>query len=452
MDMGPSTDARASLEALIAVAAPGPAPADHVLPLLRRLDETDPATLGRLAYHALTGVAPGEGEPPSPTAVAPGFPPFAAEVLMRAICGPEDRRPTTQALLIVLDTVPATSWPAAVAPTQDPAEESAEDPAPALTAEPERSLDPAPAPSRRAESDKEFRSLLNPSRTVPRFDRLDDRLDDPLSGPWEPEPALTTAAAATVEAGPDPETDPEAGPETDPAADPETDPTTGPDHAPEDEPQPVRPAGSGDRNDMHDEFRAFVSPTFAVPRFEPLEGELPAGSARVRRRREGGRPSRRDRRRRAAEAHEPEVAAPEIQEPEIHEPEIHEPETHEPETQEPGTQEPGVAELQEPVSDVPVEEPADEVEEPTEEEPDGDAEPAPVPEGRRGRAPRERQTVAYGTSAGDRKQTLVLVAVILVLILLGAAYAASREGESSGEPASPQGASRSMVQAEPDAE
>lgn len=425
MDMGQPSNERAQLDALISAAAPDPLPAGQALPLLQRTGEKDAAVLGRLAYHALTGVEPGE-DPRPPGEVAPGFPPFAAEVLMRAICGPDHRRPTAQALLIVLDTVPLASWPGADRPFvtlgEDAPESTAEDaveatpeatveatPEVAVEVEPEvepevevdeevEELAPAPAVAATIRHD-EFRSLLTPSRAVPRLDPLNDPLTDPLTDPWNPdtgeiapidltriagvpaEPAVEAGTAATPEVEPVAEPDPEAE-----AAVDEPEPEV---VEPEPESQVVEPEpvddGDGARG-MHDEFRNFVSPSFAVPHFEPLEGKLPAGSDRVRRRR--GRASSQDA--------EPEKA-----------------------------QKPGKA--QKPAK-----------------------KPKPAKESKAPKPPKvraERTPVAHASSDDDRRQTLLLVAVILVLIVLGVVWATQDGGEKTGDGAgSPQGASRSTSQ------
>lgn len=467
MDMGPRTDERAALEAMIEAAAPGPVPAEHALALLRRLEEMDPATLGRLAYHALTGIDPGDGDPEPPSVVAPGFPPFAAEVLMRAICGPDQRRPTTQALLIVLDTVPPASWPAPrvaapeVVPEPESEPEQATEPEPAseLESEPEPDTEPeaaaAAAPPTHASRDEmhdEFRSLLNPTRPVPRFepptDPLSDPLDDPLTAPWEPDAAQTEperlASESSSESAQE-ETDEESGADAgiegplSEAAPSKTEPTDGAD------------SDSG----MHDEFRAFVSPSFAVPRFEPLEGELPVGSERVRRRR-GGRPSRRDRRRRAEETQEPAVEPAVEPETLIEETPAEEPTPEMPEVEEPPVETPEIDQTDQTdeINEINESDESDESAEATDAS-ETPAEPSARRRGRLGRkdrGPRERHTVAHSASDGDRMQTLILVAVILVLIVLGVVYAASRDAESTDDPAAPQGANRSMSQPAPAAE
>lgn len=420
MDMGQPSNERAQLDALISAAAPDPLPAGQALPLLQQSGEKDAAVLGRLAYHALTGVDPGEAPSP-PGEVAPGFPPFAAEVLMRAIVGPDHRRPTAQALLIVLDTVPLASWPGAERPfvTLDGAadEQAAEVVAeaapetPVVDAEPE--VEPevevdeeveelAPEPAVAAIHQDEFRSLLTPSRSVPRFDPL----TDPLTDPWDPEtddlapidlgritgvPAAEPTAAVEVEpevVEVEPEVEPEVVEAAEAEAVVEPDPAPEPEPAAEvevEEPEPAvqveqvedSPAERG----MHDEFRNFVSPSFAVPHFEPLEGTLPAGSDRVRRRRT--RESFRD---------------------------------AEPET-------PAKAEK----ADKP---------------PKAPKEPKP-PKPPKVRA--ERTPVANASSDDDRHQTLLLVGVLVVLIVLGVMWAATRDTEEKGS-GDPQGASRSIVQ------
>ncbi|WP_435768484.1 hypothetical protein [Nocardioides sp. SYSU DS0651] len=185
MTMGADVDARAALEALIEAAAPEPLPADQAVALLKRAETRDVEELGRLAYHALTGVDPGSGEPVPPAEALPGFPPFVAEVLNRAIVGPEERRPTRQALLIVLETVPAAAWP-----TRRPAEPAPAKPAPVESA---TAADPGPVqqvaeppvetvervetgPAGRGAED-EFRTMVAPPHDVPRF--------EPLSGAGE---------------------------------------------------------------------------------------------------------------------------------------------------------------------------------------------------------------------------------------------------------------------------
>ncbi|WP_235535821.1 hypothetical protein [Nocardioides sp. Root190] len=456
--MGLPTNERATLDALIAAAAPDPVPARQALDLLKALGEPDAAVLGRLAYHALTGVAPGDGEPEAPAAVAPGFPPFAAEVLMRAICGPDHRRPTSQALIIVLDTVPAASWPTArqaplaepvVAPVETepvvgPAvsevepvasevepevvpDPEVEEPTPEPLAEPEPATPTPPTKSTassRAAMNDEFRSLLTPSRTIPRFDPL----SDPLTDPWVPdaeddlvleplnlarispssapapieepvadeadaeetvvdepvaeepvveepvveEPVATTAielppvTQQSVPAEPEAEVEPEVEAEAEPEAEPEE--------------APVEQAPRG----MHDEFRNFASPGHDVPRFETLEGRAP----------EDDREARSDR--------EPKR-----------------------------TKEPRAAKQPKPTK-----------------EPKPAKEPKAAKEAK---APRERHTVANDASADDRHQTMLLVALILVLIVLGVVYAASRSSDDTSDTdgsGTPQGASRSIVQPE----
>lgn len=122
-------DSVARLHRLLDEIAPGPLPADLAIAELRQMVDTAPAidaeTLGRLAYHCLTGADPGEaGGPPPESAVdvVAGFPPFASEVLMRACDGDPARRPSASSLLVVLETIPADAWPqhASVVPVIEP--------------------------------------------------------------------------------------------------------------------------------------------------------------------------------------------------------------------------------------------------------------------------------------------------------------------------------------------
>ena len=433
MDMGQPSNERAQLDALISAAAPDPLPAGQALPLLQQSGEKDAAVLGRLAYRALTGVDPGDGDPLPPGEVAPGFPPFAAEVLMRAICGPDHRRPTAQALLIVLDTVPLASWPGADRPfvtLGEPEATAAADVAPATVetpvSEPEPAVEPAiepevepevepavevdeeveelaPEPAVAAIHHDEFRSLLTPSRAVPRFDPLNDPLTDPLTDPWDPDTgeiaridlALVTGTTATEPVAEEtvaedavaeepvleadvlePEPDAE-------LVEPEPDAEVvaeEPDEAVDE--QVDQPAAAAGPRGMHDEFRNFVSPSFAVPHFEPLEGTLPAGSDRVRRRRT--RESSRD-------------AQPES--------------TGKPE------------------------------------KPEKPEKPAKAPkEPKPPKVRAERKPVANASSDDDRRQTLLLVGVILVLIVLGVLWATQSGGEDADGAGTPQGASRLVSQ------
>lgn len=447
MDMGQPSNERARLDALISAAAPDPVPAAQALPLLQQSGEQDAAVLGRLAYHALTGTDPGAGDPPPPGEVVPGFPPFAAEVLMRAICGPDHRRPTAQALLIVLDTVPLASWPGADRPAVTLGEDAAEaveaveavaaaeaaveeppatveapaaEPGPEVevAAEPEAEPEdgegvgqPAPA----AIHHDEFRSLLTPSRPVPRFDPL----TDPLTDPWDPDTgeiaridlSLVTGTTATeptsdepasvgpevvaeaVEPEPVPEpdavvedvaesVDEPAEPVEDAAEQPVTEPVAEPPVA--EEPVAEEPVTDDGARGMHDEFRNFVSPSFAVPHFEPLEGTLPAGSDRVRRRRS----------RTSSRAAETEKPAKSPKPPKA--------------TKAPKAEKP----------------------------------PKPPKEPK---ARAEHPPVANASSDDDRRQTLLLVGVLLVLIVLGIVWVASGNNEEQGAD-DPQGASRSIAQ------
>ena len=433
MDMGQPSNERALLDALISAAAPDPLPAGQALPLLQQSGEKDAAVLGRLAYHALTGVDPGE-DPSPPGEVAPGFPPFAAEVLMRAISGPDHRRPTAQALLIVLDTVPLASWPGAdrpfvsleeVAPSTvetpvadtvpdtvadtvlDSAETPVEpDPEPEVEVEVDEEVEElAPEPAVAVIHQDEFRTLLTPSRSVPRFDPLTDpwnpdtgeiaRIDltriagadvDPVVEPEaeaEPEPELEAVVEAVVEEAVEEVVEEVAEPEPEPEAVAEEAEDAGETDVPE--PAPV-PDDDDKQRGMHDEFRNFVSPSFAVPHFEPLEGQLPAGSDRVRRRRTRG--SSRD-----AESEQPKKP----------------------------------------------------------EKPAKPGKPEKPEKVKAAKAPKERverPQVANASSDDDRHQTLLLVGVILVLIVLGVVYAATRDNEDKGT-GDPQGASRSIVQPSP---
>ncbi|GAA3654794.1 hypothetical protein GCM10022237_13390 [Nocardioides ginsengisoli] len=222
-----TADARAQLLDLLAAAAPEPLPPDQAIGLLVRVDEDDVEALGRLAYRALTGAEPG-AEPAAPAAVLPGFPPFASEVIARAIVGPDHLRPTPQALLVVLETIDAAAWPTAGRPHVTLPDTPAPEPV-------------ASAPV--SEHDEEFRSLLIPSREVPRF--------EPLTAA-DPEPA------------PEPELEVEA---------------EEPEEPEEPEVEPARPT--------HDEFREIVATPHPVPHFEPLDGAgtVPGLDGRQRRRR-----------------------------------------------------------------------------------------------------------------------------------------------------------------------
>lgn len=249
----PPEDDRALLSALIAAAAPDAVPAAQAIPLLCRVDETDVAALAHLAYHALTGVEPATPEPAAPADLAPGFPPFASEVLVRAIVGPDHRRPTPQALLVVLEMIGADQWPSHERP-------------PVVLTPPEPAPEPAPETPPQPEvqvavakpAAEEFRSLLLPTRDVPRFDPLSDPLPD-----------LRDAPVVLA-------------------------PETEPDLEPEPEPEPARHVDS-DARPLQDEFRHIVAPTYEVPRFSPLEGAgpLPGLDGRERRRRSGRKGRRR---------------------------------------------------------------------------------------------------------------------------------------------------------------
>ncbi|MCX6399664.1 MAG: hypothetical protein NTX33_07030 [Propionibacteriales bacterium] len=299
MDMGLPSDERATLQALIDAAAPHPVPADQALTLLQRVNGLDSEALGRLAYHALTGVDPGDSgdsEPDAPVDLMDTFPPFASEVLMRAICGPDHRRPTPQAVVIVLETVPAIAWPSAGRPhivleSASSAEVSEPVAEPAPTPEPPSAFEAEPALEAEPESvdhDAEFRNLLIPSRTVPRF--------DPLSDPWEPEPALQSELAfeenlpadddEAVEVEPDPVIEVDSEVEPQPEAEQEPEPATT-SVVSYDE-----PVAAPDEDGMHSEFRNLVPTSFEVPRLvTPASGELGVLAEDPRRRSSGRRRS-----------------------------------------------------------------------------------------------------------------------------------------------------------------
>ena len=197
MSMGlPPTDPAPTTPRPSSAGAPARLPAGEAIAVLRELDETDPETLGRLAYQMLTGVEAAPEGPVAPAALVPGFPPFASEVLMRAIAGPEERRPTTKTLLIVLETVPAATWPqvttaaaaepAALAMVAEPDEQPSASLAPSAPADaPADDLadpltgpaDPTPVTPDRGGHNEAFRDLLRPSAEVPKF--------DPLTAPWD---------------------------------------------------------------------------------------------------------------------------------------------------------------------------------------------------------------------------------------------------------------------------
>lgn len=292
MDMGLPSDECAKLRALIEAAAPEPLPADQALALLQGVKGLDPESLGRLAYHALTGIDPGDpgdSDPAPPSQVRPGFPPFAAEVLMRAICGPDHRRPTAQAVLIVLDTVPASAWPTPGRPAVVLKDAPVEDHVEVAAQEPDAYVEPAPEPEPEPEPvlisdhfgrDQEFRNLIAPARPVPRF--------DPLSDPWEPEPEFQTEPEPEPVPEPEPIPEPEPVPDPVPIPDPVPEPEPVPDPVPEPEPAPIiepepipvpepaRPVIRGvdppAEGGMHAEFRNIVPASFEVPRFERLPG------------------------------------------------------------------------------------------------------------------------------------------------------------------------------------
>lgn len=114
---------------------------------------------GLLTYVALTGQAPFRRSSPGVvvpiTDVAPGFPAFAAEVVMRALGDDEERRPSPRTIMTVLDIQPLESWPSGeVAPVAVPevtvAEQVEDEPEPAAEVEPEleveADVEPEPDP------------------------------------------------------------------------------------------------------------------------------------------------------------------------------------------------------------------------------------------------------------------------------------------------------------------
>jgi hypothetical protein len=144
----------------LVAAADGPVPPSRALPVLRDLaDELgdspeDAFGFGMVAYHALTGrdPFPEPGAPARPvTDALPGFPPFAAEVVMRAIGPNADRRPSPAALITVLEVQPRTTWP-----TADPA-----------AGRPSERVVP------REEVRRAARAIVAPSIDVPRIEPLD---------------------------------------------------------------------------------------------------------------------------------------------------------------------------------------------------------------------------------------------------------------------------------------
>lgn len=161
------TDPRDALLALLD-AAPGPVPAEHVLPLLRRLQGEDVESLARLAYRALTGVEPAPGERlQRPTELVSGFPLFVSEVLSRAIEGPDERRPTPQALLVVLDTVAASPGSA---PAPDHVAEASVEGAVEASVEEE---EPRRSRGERATLNHDFHAMIAPGHAIPRFEPLE---------------------------------------------------------------------------------------------------------------------------------------------------------------------------------------------------------------------------------------------------------------------------------------
>lgn len=272
MDMGLPSDARATITALLAESGPDPLPAEQALGLLRPLRDLDVADLGRLAYHALTGVAPA-AEPVPPAEVLAGFPPFAAEVLMRAIVGPDHRRPTSQALLIVLDTVPASAWPTAGRPFVTLGDEEVEE------VEDEQVVNEAPPTV-------ETPVVEVVGATVE--EALDETLDTAID---EAPTTVETPVVEVADSGPETVETPAVRPPMTAAelmasvATPTEEPT---DRAPEariddrreapaepavGEPEEA-PAPIG-RAALHQEFRDLLAPSREVPRFDPLTDPLP---------------------------------------------------------------------------------------------------------------------------------------------------------------------------------
>lgn len=166
---------RTTLLHLLDAAGPAPLPAAQAIPLLQRLHEPDAAVFGALAYRALTGVEPGATPRPAAEIVA-GFPPFASEVLQRAVTGAAERPPTPAALLIVLETVPAGSWPALPEAMLTEARVEVDGPQPAPEAEPIPEPEPVVAPRGMHE---EFRDLVDAKFDVPRFEPLEGSVPEP---------------------------------------------------------------------------------------------------------------------------------------------------------------------------------------------------------------------------------------------------------------------------------
>ena len=153
----------------LVAAARGPVPPSRALPVLRDLaDELgdsaeDAFGFGMVAYHALTGCDPfpepgGRARPV--TDALPGFPPFAAEVVMRALGPDADRRPAPTALITVLEVQPRATWP-----TADQADRPAR---------------PASSVAHREEIRQAARAIVAPPLDVPAIEPLDPDAEVPV--------------------------------------------------------------------------------------------------------------------------------------------------------------------------------------------------------------------------------------------------------------------------------
>jgi hypothetical protein len=340
--------------------------------------------------------------------------------------------PTIHGLLVVLEAVDPDLWPTSGRPHVAIGEDDPVSPddhasnADDLTREERRRQHAA------------FRSLLTPSREVPRFDPLFDPPSDPVADPAPrsaagADGAADGAASAAVE---------DAG--EDAAGDPEAVRATGADAAPE--------AAALTAREDHEAFRQVVASSRAVPRFEPLEGagDVPGlGSEIVRRRRT-------KRRRSASHSTRPRPVGPgrEVPDPD----DIEEIEDLDDvgdlgdlsgtdATEEVAGAEPAeAAGLADVAADVETDEIPDETPEATEVATDREPgvpeparasapEPAPVP------AAREQAPRRPAVGGADKRETLILVGVIAVLILLGAIYAAAQKSDRPHDSGAPQGAS-----------
>ncbi|GAA4813653.1 hypothetical protein ACFQ0K_05640 [Nocardioides caeni] len=504
MGMGLASDTRATIAALLAHVAPEPLPAEQAIGLLQDVQWTDVAELGRLAYHALTGVDPGDGDPATPGEVQAGFPPFAAEVLMRAILGPDHRRPTAQALLIVLDTVPTASWPTAgrpfvtlpetpaepvaveeaepagpaeaepeadpqaepqadVAPSVEdgPPSESAPESSPESSAGPEIDTTP-PAPVGRAALHAEFRSMLTPSREVPRFDPLSAplpdvlgdplrrRMGDPLTDPWQDDEdggVPADQAVEPVETEPEfveaepVETEPESvvalepPPAEEPIDQPHPEPTDEGAQEPIAEPVPEHVEDQADQAEepepvsaLAEELEPATEPAEVVQVVQDTDPAAPRGMHEEFRNLVD--PSFRPAATPSAPARNAPVAAVDP---------IERLEAFEARSGSSPSTEASAGAARDELSDAAVPRRTDRR---SDRRPDRPSDPAG--QGSRRRAVESRET-DDDTGAGDRQQTLLLVALLVVIIVLGIVFATSR-GESDADgsddaPTSPQGAS-----------